>query len=267
VQVRSFGKSALRLPVIGMGTWQTFDVDAKDEPAPAAVAAAAYAAGTRVFDTSPMYARSEAVLGRALANVRSSAFVATKIWTPDAAVARAQLDAQLEAFGGHIDLEQVHNLVAWRDHLPMLEAAKADGLISLIGATHYRADAFPDLEELMNTGRLDSIQVPYSPYEPEAEQRILPLAEELGLGIVVMRPFGDGKFLPGPPSSVLEKAGWQDWPTAVLRWILADPRVHVVIPATSSVEHARANALAGDAPPLTSDERGEIARLAREWAA
>jgi aryl-alcohol dehydrogenase-like predicted oxidoreductase len=230
---RSFGRTGWDVPVVGLGTWQTFDVGPDGEAAAGAVVDAMLELDRPLFDTSPMYGRAEAVLGRALGERRPQARVATKIWTDSPDEARGQLAAQLGFYGGHVDLEQIHNLVAWREHLPWLEAERDAGRIGLIGATHYSPSAFGELERVMRTGRIDAIQVPYNVAEREAAARILPLAEELGLGVIAMRPLGGGGLLGRHDAAEL------------LRWTLSDERVHVAIPATSSVEHARANLRAG----------------------
>src|SRR5579875_357038 len=139
---RRFGRTGWEVPVIGMGTWQTFDVGRSGESGAREVVEAAWAGGTRLFDSSPMYGRAEGVLGRALTERRDEAFVATKIWTGSVADGQSQLADQLEVFGGRIDLEQVHNLVAWREHLDWLEAERDAGRIGHLGATHYSAGAF-----------------------------------------------------------------------------------------------------------------------------
>lgn len=230
---RRFGRSGWQVPVVGLGTWRTFDVGPGEEDSARAVVDAALEGGARLFDSSPMYGRAEAVLGRALGERRPEALIATKIWTSSAAEARAQLDDQLGYFGGCVDLEQIHNLVAWRDHLPWLESERDAGRVRLTGATHYDPSAFDELEAVMRTGRIDAIQVPYNPAEREAERRILPLAEELDLGVIAMRPLGGG--------SLVRRRD----PADLLEWTLSDERVHAAIPATSSVEHARANVAVG----------------------
>ncbi|HTU86999.1 MAG TPA: aldo/keto reductase [Solirubrobacteraceae bacterium] len=232
---RRFGRTGWEVPVIGLGTWQTFDLGPRQETVARDVVDTVWEAGTRFFDSSPMYGRAEAVLGRALAGHRKDAIVATKIWTSSAAEANDQLSDQLDFFGGRVDLEQIHNLVNWRRHLDWLEQERDAGRITFLGATHYAASAFDELEQIMRTGRIDAIQIPYNRVEHEASKRILPLATELDLGVIAMRPLGGGS-LTGRFDS-----------TELLKWTLADERIHVAIPATSSPQHAMANAAAGSA--------------------
>jgi aryl-alcohol dehydrogenase-like predicted oxidoreductase len=243
---RRFGRTDLQVPVIGLGTWQTFDVDPTEEDGAREVVEAVWMGGTRFFDSSPMYGRAEGVLGRALGVHRREAFVATKIWTSSAAEARRQFDDQLEFFGGRVELEQVHNLVEWRSHLDWLEEERDAGRISFLGATHYSPGAFDELERVMRTGRIDAIQIPYNPREREAERRILPLAAELDLGVIAMRHLGGGSLVRRFEA------------TELLKWTLADERVHVAIPASSNVAHASANTAAGERPWPSAEDRQRL---------
>ena len=262
MEKRRFGRSGLELPVIGLGTWLTLDLAPEQEARAAHVLDAALSAGIRVVDSSPMYGRAEAVLGRALGQRRHEAFVATKIWTPSASEARRQLEAQLRWFAGCVDLEQVHNLVAWEERLDWLEGERKAGHVRLLGATHYQSSALGELERVMRTGRIDAIQVPYNPVEREAEERILPLAAELDLGVIAMRPLGGpGALMSGPDPKVLEPLGVATWAQALLKWALSDPRVHVVIPATSNPDHASENAAAGSPPWFGPTERQLVQEL------
>lgn len=132
IELRRFGRTDWEVPVVGLGTWQTFDVGAREERGAREVVAAVWDGGTRLFDSSPMYRRAEAVLGRALGDRRAQALIATKIWTASIPEARHQFENQLGFFGGRVDLEQVHNLVGWRAHLDWLEDQRAAGRIGFI---------------------------------------------------------------------------------------------------------------------------------------
>ena len=250
-----------------MGTWQTFDVRGEEaERGVRAVVDAAVAAGTSLFDSSPMYGAAERVLGAALGGRRDDVLVATKVWTDDDAEADAQIASALDWYGGRVDLYQVHNLVALPRRLVMLERLHDEGKVAVIGATHWQASRFEDLEAVMGSGRIGAVQVPYNPMEREVEQRVLPLADELGIGVVLMRPFAQGELLRRPPAPdalrPLEPFGVKTWPQALLKWILSDPRCHVAIPATSRPERATENAAAGSLPWFGAEERDLVARLA-----
>lgn len=266
METRALGRTGVEVPVVGLGTWNVFDVPEADEDGPRRVVEAAFAAGARLVDTSPMYGRAEGVLGRALsrAGARDSAIVATKIWTRSADEGRRQLDAQLDAFGGRIEIEQVHNLLAWRDHLAWLEPEVERGRVGALGATHWDERAFPDLVQVMRSGRVGCVQVPYNPFEREVERVVLPLADELGIGVIAMRPFAEAGLLrrADPDPGVLRELGVHTWSQALLKWTLSDPRVHAAIPATSDPAHAASNAAAGEPPWLDEDGRAMVARLA-----
>lgn len=264
---RTLGATNLRVTVVGMGTWRTLDVRGPAAESHAhEVVAAAVADEVTLFDSSPMYGESERVLGAALRDLRDRALVATKVWTQSAAEGREQAQRALAWFGGRVDLYQVHNLVNWREHLPMLEALQREGSVRSIGATHYKLSAFGELEDVMKTGRIAAIQVPYNPLERDVERTILPLAADLGLGVVVMRPFGEASLLRRTPAhkdlEPLADFGVRTWPQALLKWILSDPRCHVAIPATSSLTHLADNLAAGSPPWLGPEERAYVARLA-----
>ena len=260
---RRLGKNGPELPVVGLGSWLTFDVGDEGQEPVAAVVSTAFEEGVRLVDSSPMYGRAERALGRALAQRRDEAFVATKIWTPSVEDGRAQFEAQRGFFGGRVELEQVHNLVSWETHLDWLEQEREAGRIGHLGATHYSPAAFGELERVMRSGRIDAIQIPYNPHEREVEARILPLAEDLGLGVIVMRPLGEGDLMPGPERQALEPLGVETWAQALLKWCLSDQRVTAVIPATAHPEHAGENARAGTPPWFGPEQRKLVETLAR----
>ena len=253
----------VEVPVVGLGTWQVFDVADDEQPMADEVVGALLDAGGSLVDSSPMYGRAERILGRAIEPRRGEAFVATKIWTSSVPDAREQFADQLRFFGGRVDLEQVHNLVRWREHLDWMEEERAAGRIGVLGATHYSPSAFGELATVMRTGRIHAIQIPYNPDEREVEREILPLAEELGLGVLAMRPLGAGGLGTGPRREELEALGVETWAEAVLVWILSDPRVTTVIPATSSPAHARAIARAGEHPGFDVAQRRRVEELWR----
>jgi len=264
---RILGKTGFRVPVIGMGTWRTFDVrGAGPERNAQRVVDAAFGAGTRVFDTSPMYGEAERVLAAALRPRRAQVVVLTKVWTPAVAEGRRQIERALEWFGGHVDLYQIHNLVAWQDHLPVLERLRDEGRVGAIGATHYSPSSLGELRKVMDTGRITAIQVPYNPLERDVERDILPRAADLGLGVVVMRPFGERTLMRRPPNAAalapLRDFGVKTWAHALLKWILSDRRCHVAIPATSDEAHAVENTEAGSPPWFGPEERALVGRLA-----
>jgi diketogulonate reductase-like aldo/keto reductase len=227
---------------------------------------AAFEAGTRVVDTSPMYGAAERSLAAALEGRRDEAIVATKIWTSDPAEARAQYRNQLDWFDGRVDFEQVHNLVAWQEHLPWLERERDEGRVGRIGVTHYSSGAFPELVRALRTKRFDVVQLPYNPRQREVERELLPLAAELGIPVLVMVPLGSGRLVARPPApEVLEPLrpfGIETWAQALLKWALSDDRVDVVLPATKRPERVRENGKAGERPWFGVEERRYVERLA-----
>ena len=248
-------------PVVGLGTWNTFDRDAdmaRD------VVDAMLAAGSRVVDTSPMYGGAEATLATALSGRRNRATVATKIWSGSVSEGRAQYERQLGWYE-RVEIEQIHNLQAWRDQLAWLEEERAAGRIDKLGVTHYSASAFAELATALRTKRFDTVQVPLNPRERACEQELLPLAAELGVAVIVMRPLdGGGLVRSDPPRAALAELGVDTWAQALLKWALSDERVDLVIPATRDPERAKTNALAGSPPWFDAEQRRLVERLALE---
>jgi diketogulonate reductase-like aldo/keto reductase len=249
-------------PVVGLGTWNTFS---GDRSLAQKVVGAALEVETRVFDSSPMYGGAEASLGAALERRREDAVVATKIWAGSVDEGREQYRRQREWFG-RVDIEQVHNLVAWREQLEWLELERDAGRIDRIGVTHYAAGAMGELAAALRTGRFDVVQLPYNPREREVERELLPLAAELGVAVIVMRPLGAGSLLRATPPAdslaPLAAFGVQTWAQALLKWALSDDRVDVAIPATRRPERCAENAAAGRPPWFGPDERALVERLA-----
>jgi diketogulonate reductase-like aldo/keto reductase len=248
-------------PVVGLGTWNTFDGDermAKD------VVGAAFDAGSRVVDTSPMYGGAEEALGAALVGRRERATVATKIWSSSVDEGRAQYRRQVGWYG-RVEMEQIHNLLAWREQLAWLEEERAAGRVGRLGVTHYSAGAFGELGTALRTRRFDTVQLPLNPRERESERELLPLASELGLAVIVMRPLGGGALVRREtPRQALRELRVDTWAQALLKWGLSDERVDLVIPATRDPERARSNALAGSPPWFNAEQRLLVERLALE---
>jgi diketogulonate reductase-like aldo/keto reductase len=213
-----------------------------------------------------MYGRAERTLGAALESRRSGAVVATKVWTDNDEVAENQIAASLSFYDGHIELLQIHNMVRWPERLRRIEELRDSGQVTLVGATHWKAASFDELESAMITGRLDAIQIPYNPREREVEERLLPLATELGLGVLIMRPFAAADLMRTSPSAAelapLEPFGIHTWAQALLQWGLSHPATTVSIPATSKPGRAAENATAGDAMQLDDEHRRLVSRLA-----
>ncbi len=245
------------MPVIGMGTWRTFDTAEGRR----VLVKAALDSGIDLFDSSPMYGRAEGVLARAIDGWRDRVLIATKVWTNDPDEGRKQAEYALRLYG-HVDVYQVHNLVNVPAQLALLERLKAQGKVRAVGATHYLDSAFRDMARLMSTGRIEMIQIPYNPLRRAAEKELLPLAESMGLGVFVLSPLQDGILRRRPSREELQELGVDSWAQAVLKWIASDPRVSTVLTATSKLEHLRESAKAGDPPFLNQDQRELVVRIA-----
>jgi aryl-alcohol dehydrogenase-like predicted oxidoreductase len=265
METRSLGPGRADVPVVGLGTWRRLEAAAAAGRHRELVDTAV-SVGIRLVDTSPMYGAAERLLADALDGKRDRVVIADKVWTTSPEEGVAQLARAVDWYGGRVDLMQIHNLVGWAAHLSMLEAARAQGLVGLIGATHYSAAAFPELAELMVTGRIDTVQVPYNPLQREVEHTILPLAEELGLGVLLMRPLGEGLLVRRQPSRAelapLRPFGVTTWGQALIKWGLSDSRVHVSLVATAHPDRLSENAAAGSPPWFGAQERALVLRLA-----
>jgi aryl-alcohol dehydrogenase-like predicted oxidoreductase len=255
-----------------MGTWRTFDVrDREAERRCMEIVRTACADGAVFFDSSPMYGEAERVLGTCLAQLklREKSLVATKVWTSSRSESRQQMENALAFFGGRVDLYQVHNLVGWQERLAELEALKRAGRVGAVGITHYRHDAFEAMGRIMASGKVEAIQIPYNALDRAVESALLPLAERLNIGVVVMKPLGQGALVRrSPPDrelAPLKPFGVKTWPQALLKWVASDPRVSVVIPATSRAERMAENAAAGNPPWFDPDTRERVSRLAGRY--
>jgi aryl-alcohol dehydrogenase-like predicted oxidoreductase len=268
MQTRKLGHNGVEVSVVGLGTWQVLDVRGREEEARHEVVGAALDSGITLFDSSPMYGEAERVLGDALEkHGRDRATVATKVWTSDDREAERQVEDALGFFGDRVELYQVHNLVAVEKRLELLERFKEEGKVRSIGATHYSRFAFPALMDVMRSGRVDFVQVPYNAVEMTVTEELLPLAQELGLGVIVMVPLGSGRLVRNAPSDedleALREFGVETWAQALLKFVLSDQRVSCAIPATSKPERARENARAGEPPFFGDEEREYVRQLAR----
>jgi aryl-alcohol dehydrogenase-like predicted oxidoreductase len=254
MMTRTIPKSGEALPVIGLGTWQTFDVGrGEEERAPLREVLRRFLqAGGRVIDSSPMYGHAEEVVGELLAGLgaRDTPFLATKVWTSGREAGEAQMRSSLQKMGdGRMDLLQVHNLVDCRTHLRTLREWKAAGRIRYLGVTHYLRSAFDELEQLIRTESLDFVQLPYSLALRDAEERLLPAAAETGTAVLVMRPFEGGELFqrvrgkPLPPwAKDFDCTSWSEF---FLKFILAHPAVTCPLPATRKLRHLEDNLRAG----------------------
>ena len=253
--------ATLDVPPIGMGTWKTFDVRSEAEIAVRReIITACVSEGVSFLDSSPMYGESESVVGVTTEGKREQFQLATKVWCTGKLQGKAEIARSFERFRtDYIDVFQIHNLLDWETHLPTLEALKAEGRIGLIGITHYQTESYPEMIRIMKSRRISTIQIPYNVLERTCEQEILPLAEELGIGVIVMQPLGVGRLVTGikrePDLSPLQAHGIETWAQALLAWILADTRVSVLIPATSKPERIRENSAVGALPPLPKELR------------
>jgi aryl-alcohol dehydrogenase-like predicted oxidoreductase len=254
LQRRKIPSSGELLPVIGVGTWQTFDVGAGEaERAPLKeTLRVLFDAGGSVIDSSPMYGRSEQVAGDLLADMQAHdrAFVATKVWTRGREDGMQQMRRSMELLKDErIELMQIHNLVDWRTHLRTLRAWKAEGRIKYLGVTHYTSSAYDELEAVMRGEQLDFVQLNYSLADRAAERKLLALAADRGIAVLVNQPFGGGGLLRGlkdvPLPPWASDIGCDSWPQVLLKYVLGDPAVTCVIPGTSKPNHMADNCRAG----------------------
>jgi len=251
---RAIPSSGEQLPLVGLGTWITFNVgrDAAARAQCAEVMAAFFAAGGRLIDSSPMYGSSQGVVGDGLRKPRAGpVFAADKVWTGGDGAAQAEASRRLWQIP-RFDLLQVHNLLAWEKQLPLLHEMKANGQLRYVGITTSEGRRHREVEEVMRTHRLDFVQFTYNPVDREAEQRLLPLAAERGVAVLANRPFQEGALLRRlqrhrlPPWA--NDIGCTSWAQFVLKFIVSHPAVTCAIPATSRVDHVRENMAAARGP-------------------
>jgi diketogulonate reductase-like aldo/keto reductase len=267
MHTRPIPSSGEPLPVIGLGTYINFDVapGSADYQRLPDVLRALFAAGGRVVDSSPMYRRAERTTGELLEAMtpRPPAFLATKVWTPGRDAGLAQMEQSFTLLRAtRLDLMQVHNLVDWRTHLPTLRRWKTDGRLRYLGVTHYTASAYGEVEAVLTAEPLDFLQINYALDDRAVEQRLLPLARDRGVAVIVNMPFGGGGLLrrlrDRPLPGWAAEAGAVSWAQLALRFVLAHPAVTCVIPGTGNPRYMVENAAAGAARPLSDAERRDL---------
>ena len=271
MNTRAIPATGEQVPVVGLGTWQVFDVSPRSKEFSEAEATlkAFVAGGGKVVDSSPMYGRSESVLGDLMESgkARDALFVATKVWTDGRAQGVAQMrDSMAKLKVEKVDLMQVHNLTDTDTHLETLAGWKKEGRVRLIGITHYHAGALRALEAALRKHRVDVVQVNYSLAEPEADRGLLDLCAELGAAVIVNRPFAEGALFQRVrgkpvPDWAREEFAVTSWAQFFLKWILGHPAVTVVIPGTRNPQHVADNLIAGrgNLPNVSRRERMRIA--------
>jgi len=257
ITTRPIPSTGEQIPVVGLGTWITFNVgrDPQLLDECAAVMAAFFAAGGRMIDSSPMYASAQPTIGYGLKKLGypPQLFSAEKVWTSRGSNGPAQIE-QARAYWGvpRLDLVQVHNLLSWEEHLETLFAMKAEGKIRYVGITTSEGRRHREFERVMATQPIDFIQVTYNVLDREVEARILPLAKERGIGVIINRPFRQKDLIRlverHPLPSWVAETGSSTWPQFLLKFIISHPAVTCVIPATTRVDHVRENMAAGIGP-------------------
>src|SRR5438270_6497386 len=267
---RPIPASGETIPVVGLGTWRVFDVGGSpSERGPLKdVLKSLVELGGRVVDSSPMYGAAESVVGDLAAElaITDKLFLATKVWTSGREAGVAQMEQSLKRLRAQrLDLIQIHNLLDWRTHLRTLREWKAAGRIRYLGVTHYTASAYDELERVLRAEPVDFVQLNYSLGERDAERRLLPLARERGIAVLVNRPFAEGGLFRRVRDQALPAwaadLGCASWAQLFLKWILAHPAVTCVIPATSRPEHLADNMKAGVGPLPDAAMRDRMAAL------
>lgn len=267
VRRRAIPSTGELLPCVGLGTSRVFDVghDAQERAQLAEVLNLMVEHGASVVDTSPMYGRAEGVVGdlSEAGGLRDRLFLATKVWTRGREQGIAQMEQSFQLLGvKQMDLMQVHNLIDWGTHLKTLRAWKEEGRIRYIGITHYRTDAFAELESLLRNEQLDFVQLNYSIATPDAEERLLPLAADRGVAVLVNRPYERGETFARMQGKAVPAwaadFGALTWGQFFLKWVLGQPAVTCVIPGTSRPTHMLDNLTAGMGPLPDPDQRRQM---------
>ena len=266
--MRKIPSSGESVPVIGMGSSNTFDVgdDAVQREPLLEVLRIFAAGGGTVIDTSPMYGRAEGVLGALIEKLqmRSRLWLATKVWTRGQAEGARQIETSMRRLRTPtLELVQIHNLLDWREHVPTLRKLRDDGRIKYTGITHYRADAHGELQSVLSAERFDWVQLNYSLAEREAESRLLPWCADHGVAVLANRPFADGELFTRTRDKALPpwaaEIGCRSWGQFFLRFAASHPAVTCVIPATAKPHHMTDNIAAGQASLPDAQARKRMA--------
>ncbi len=269
LMMRPIPKTGELLPVVGLGTWRTFDVGAgsAERAGPATVLKLLAESGASVVDTSPMYGAAETVVGdlsRELASAERL-FIATKVWTRGREAGIRQMETSFKRLRvNRVDLMQVHNLLDWEIHMQILREWKEEGRVRYLGVTHYAESAYPELERAIRTGDIDFVQLNYSIVSRSAERSLLPLAQERGVAVLVNRPFEEGGLISRLRGTALPgwaaELGCVSWAQVLIKFVLSHPAVTCVIPATAKAAHLRENLHAGRLPLPDATSREKIVR-------
>ncbi|TWA30144.1 diketogulonate reductase-like aldo/keto reductase [Sinorhizobium medicae] len=250
LMARSIPKTGEALPLVGLGTWITFNVgdDSVLMDECAAVIAAFFEGGGRMIDCSPIYGSSQPTIGHGLARIGypERLFSAEKVWISDTSGGAAQIEASREHWGvARFDLMQVHNLVSWDEHLPALFSMKASGRLRYVGITTSEGRRHREIEQVMASEPIDFVQITYNILDRAVEERILPLAQEKRVAVIVNRPFRQGdlirRFEDAPLPDWVAETGARSWAQFLLKFIISHPAVTCAIPATTRVDHVREN--------------------------
>ena len=271
---RTIPSSGETIPVVGLGTWRTFDVGGSEQARGPlrAILHDFVDSGATLVDSSPMYGRSEEVVGDLAAelHLRPRLFIATKVWTRGRAEGVRQMEASMRKLRvDRLDLMQVHNMVDARTHLDTLRGWKRDGRVRYIGVTHYTSRGGEDIADLLATEAVDFVQINYNPVERDAERRLFPMALDRGIAVLANRPLGGdsqslmkrlrNRALPAWAAEI----GCRSWAQIILKFVVSHPAVTCAIPATSQPDHLRDNLQAGTGALPDADMRARIVAAIR----
>ena len=258
----------LDVSAIGLGTLRTFDVTGDDDIAVRSqIVDNCRGSDINLIDTAAWYGHAETVVGEITGGRRDQFYIATKVRTEGKEAGEAQIAQSFQNLKtDHIDLFQVHNMIDWQTHLPTLQRLKDEGKVGMVGVSAMVREAYPTIMDLMRQGRVDAVQIPYNVLNRGVDEELLPLAEELGTGVLVMEPLQKGRYVldlkQQPDLTPLRDYGINTWAQALLAWVISDPRVTSAIPTTSRPERIQENAQAADAANLPQSFRDYIQREA-----